>query len=143
VLAPSHRVSTAGLLLAAALFARAAPWPRAEPAPCARPGEVASRDGHSVAVACEAGARGARPIRGPARRLFGLPIDINRADAATLASLPGIGSARAAAILAERAERPYRSVDELTRVAGIGPILVGRLRDRLTARPLAAGAGSR
>jgi competence protein ComEA len=53
--------------------------------------------------------------------LFALPIDPNRADARTLEALPGIGPARAAAILAERERRPFGEVDDLERVAGIGP----------------------
>ena len=51
----------------------------------------------------------------------------NRADARALEVLPGIGPARAAAIVAERARAPFRSVDELTRVAGIGPVTLERV----------------
>jgi competence ComEA-like helix-hairpin-helix protein len=140
---PSNRVSSAGLLLAAALFVHALPWPGPEPEPCVRPSESAASGGHTIEVACDAIERPARPLRGPSRRLFGLPIDVNRADASTLASLPGIGPARANAILAARAERPFRSVADLERASGIGPVLLGRLRDHVTARPLAAGLGSR
>jgi predicted DNA-binding helix-hairpin-helix protein len=68
-------------------------------------------------IACFAGRAGA-PVRGPARRLLGLPIDLNRADAATLETLPGIGAARARAIVAAR---PFARVEELDRVPGIGP----------------------
>jgi competence protein ComEA len=53
--------------------------------------------------------------------LVGLPIDPNRADAATLETLPGIGPTRALAILATRERGPFRRVEELTRVPGIGP----------------------
>jgi competence ComEA-like helix-hairpin-helix protein len=140
---PSDRVSGAGLLLAAALFVHALPWPGPDPRPCARPGERESWSGHSIDVECGADSGRVRPVRGPARRLFGLQIDINRADAATLASLPGIGPARASAILAARAQRPFASVEDLERVSGIGPVLLGRLREWVTARPLASAAGSR
>jgi competence protein ComEA len=50
-------------------------------------------------------------------------IDLNTADAATLQTLPGVGPATAAAIIQER---PFKSVDELERVRGIGP---EKLRD--------------
>ncbi len=56
-----------------------------------------------------------------------LPVDINRASLAELASLPGIGP-----VLAERiaAGRPYISVDDLDRVSGIGPKRMADLRAR-------------
>jgi competence protein ComEA len=49
-----------------------------------------------------------------------------------LDSLPGIGPARAAAIVQER-ERggPYSSVDDLTRVPGVTPSLVRKLRNQV------------
>jgi competence protein ComEA len=50
------------------------------------------------------------------------PVDLNTADAATLArELKGIGPARAEAIVAWReANGPFRSPEELVRVQGIG-----------------------
>lgn len=63
----------------------------------------------------------------PVRRL-----PLNHATAAQLDSLPGIGPARAAAIVRYREQRgPFTSVAELTRVPGINPALVQRLSDRL------------
>lgn len=115
------------LALAAALWL-AALRPGAEPPPaCARPGELTARAGHTVAVGCGGGA----PLRGPARLLFGKPLDLNRADAATLEALPGIGPARAAAIVAERARRRFERVESLTRVRGIGPRTLAALRPYL------------
>ena len=114
------RRARAALAIAALLFAiplaRDAPPPAACPAPSERRAEA----GHSVELACASAAAG-RPVRGPARRLVGLPIDPNRADAATLESLPGIGPARAQAILGARERRPFRRVADLERVPGIGP----------------------
>lgn len=52
--------------------------------------------------------------------------DINAADAETLASLPGIGPARARDIIAHR---PFTSVDELESISGIGPATVAKLRE--------------
>lgn len=50
------------------------------------------------------------------------PVDVNRASAGELESLPGVGPATAAAIIAERERNgPFASFDDLERVAGIGP----------------------
>lgn len=53
---------------------------------------------------------------------WGEPVDINTADAATLArELKGIGPARAEAIIAWReANGPFKSPDDLVLVQGIG-----------------------
>lgn len=47
-------------------------------------------------------------------------VDINRADAAALTQLPGIGPSLAERIVAYRAKRPFRNKRELRRVKGIG-----------------------
>ncbi len=54
-------------------------------------------------------------------------VDVNRASVDELASLPGIGPALANRIIAGR---PFRSVDELDRVRGIGPRRLAELRSR-------------
>lgn len=59
-------------------------------------------------------------------------IDVNRADEAALQRLPGIGPALARRIVEARAERPFRSVEDLARVRGIGPATVARLGDLVT-----------
>lgn len=107
----------AALWLAAALVAL--PLLRRAPvaAECADPAEVAARDGHTSEASCAGGPA----LRGPARLLFGLGLDPNSADAASLEVLPGIGPARAAAILATRCERRFASARDLERVPGIGP----------------------
>lgn len=57
---------------------------------------------------------------------WGGPVDLNKADAATLArELKGIGPARAEAIVAWReANGPFRSPDDLVMVQGIGERVV-------------------
>ena len=61
----------------------------------------------------------------------GAPVSINRASADELEALPGVGPVTAAAIVAHREEHgPFRSVDDLLDVRGIGP---ARLED---VRPL-------
>lgn len=58
-----------------------------------------------------------------------LAVDLTRADPATLRLLPGIGEARAEALVADRrAHGPIPHLDALTRVPGIGPGIVARLR---------------
>ena len=47
-------------------------------------------------------------------------LDVNRADAEALTELPGIGPAKAAAIVAYREEHgPFSSLEELEKVSGI------------------------
>lgn len=57
-------------------------------------------------------------------------VDINTADSAALEKLPGIGTEFANAIIASR---PYKSVDDLARVPGLGPERIKALRGRVTA----------
>jgi len=57
-------------------------------------------------------------------------ININTADAQTLENLPGIGPATASKIIAEREMNgPFASLDDLTRVSGIGTKKLESLRD--------------
>jgi competence ComEA-like helix-hairpin-helix protein len=71
----------------------------------------------------------AHPSAGPPARL-----NLNSASISELEALPGIGPARAAAILQEREARgPFASVEALSRVPGLGPAAVARLRDRVVA----------
>ncbi len=61
-------------------------------------------------------------------------LDLNTATAAQLDSLPGIGPARAAAIVRYReVYGPFPAVAGLARVPGINPALLQRLSDRLQA----------
>jgi competence protein ComEA len=61
-------------------------------------------------------------------------VNLNTASLSELDALPGIGPARAAAILQEREARgPFASVEELARVAGLGPAAIARLRSRVVA----------
>ena len=61
-------------------------------------------------------------------------LDINRADAETLATLPGIGPVLAARIVAHRdSAGPFAAVDSLVAVSGVGPATLERLRARVRA----------
>jgi competence protein ComEA len=59
-------------------------------------------------------------------------VNLNTAGVEVLALLPGVGPAKAAAILAYRRRRPFRPVDELVRIKGIGRKMVRRLRPHLS-----------
>lgn len=66
----------------------------------------------------------------PDSLLPGEVIDVNTADAYELQRLPGIGEKRAQDIIAYREEHgPFRTVDELTEVSGIGPVILEGLRE--------------
>jgi competence protein ComEA len=59
-------------------------------------------------------------------------IDINSADWPEIALLPGIGETLARRIVASRQELgPYRTIDDLNRVHGIGPKTLARIRPYL------------
>ncbi|MFU8837614.1 MAG: ComEA family DNA-binding protein [Thiohalomonadaceae bacterium] len=61
------------------------------------------------------------------------PVDINSADAQTLAAaMVGVGEKRAEAIIAYREQHgPFASVEDLIRVSGIGPKVLEDNRDKL------------
>jgi competence protein ComEA len=92
-------------------------------------------DGDEILVVAQGDAAAPRSRRGrasgPRRRRHGhharaqlrlpaAPVDVNHADAATLATVPGIGAGLAERIVAFRAANgPFTSPDELLDVAGI------------------------
>lgn len=62
-------------------------------------------------------------------------VDINRADWPEFASLPGIGEHLAREIVTDRDRQgPFRSLADLERVAGIGPIRLQAIRPYLILR---------
>lgn len=62
------------------------------------------------------------------------PIDLNRASSEELQTLSGIGPVLADRIIQSRLKSPYRSVDELRRVRGIGPKTLEGLRVSVVVR---------
>jgi competence ComEA-like helix-hairpin-helix protein len=63
------------------------------------------------------------------------PLNINSATIEDLDALPGIGPAKAAAVLRYREQHgPFVAVEDLARVSGFGPAAVARLRDRISTR---------
>jgi len=63
------------------------------------------------------------------------PLNINSATVTELDGLPGVGPAKAAAILQYRAQKGlFTTVEDLARVPGFGAAAVSRLRERVTVR---------
>lgn len=74
------------------------------------------------------------PVELPARKAAPALVDLNSAGAAELQTLPGIGPALAERIIESRSQDgPFRTPEELTRVRGIGPATLERLRPLIRA----------
>lgn len=64
-------------------------------------------------------------------------VDINNAPRETVETLPGVGPKLAQEIISGR---PYKTIDELDRVKGIGPKKLQQLRSRVFVSPMRADA---
>jgi competence protein ComEA len=62
----------------------------------------------------------------------GRPVDVNTATAAALDTLPGIGPATAAKIIAAREQAPFAAVDELRSRGVLGEATFAKVRDLVT-----------
>lgn len=62
----------------------------------------------------------------------GPTVDIQTASAAELETLPGVGPARAQAIIEYRTRTPFRRAEDLMRVDGIGRATFRNLRGRIS-----------
>ena len=73
------------------------------------------------------------PAQADAAVLMVDKIDINQADPAELTKLPGIGTSTAEKIAAYRdANGPFKSVEELLNVKGIGPNKLEKIKPLVT-----------
>ncbi|MFZ1865242.1 MAG: ComEA family DNA-binding protein [Polyangiales bacterium] len=78
---------------------------------------------------------GLRPLQqGPPSQARDNRININEAGVDELVQLPGIGPARAEAIIAEREKRRFRRIEDILRVPGIGRKTFGRIRHSIRVR---------
>lgn len=128
-------LGVAGLLLG---IAGAGAAPPAAGSACEAPHERVAHAGWSHDVGCDL--RAEAPLRGPARLLFGLALDVNEADARALETLPGIGPGRAAAIVAARERSRFTRLEDLLELPGIGPRTLAGLAGALEVAAAAAPA---
>jgi competence protein ComEA len=144
--APHHKPAAAGSAVAVAPSAPAVVTPSTA---AARPGSAeASAAPHTVVLHASAGAPAApasasaapaataaaaiAPAASAAAKASGAVVHLNSATQAELESLPGIGPAKARAILEFRETNGgFKSVDELVKVKGIGPKTMEALRPRV------------
>jgi competence protein ComEA len=73
----------------------------------------------------------------------GARVDLNSASVEELAKLPGIGPAKAQAIVSHRSTDPFRRPEDLRNVKGIGDKLYEQLKDQITVGGPAAGSSDR
>lgn len=97
------------------------------------------RDGDEVIVPSRDDPVAAMPSAGRAEGTGGTtaggPVDLNHATAAELDTLPGVGPATAAKIIAAREERLFASLEELVTRGVVGQATLDRFRARATVLP--------
>jgi competence protein ComEA len=122
---------TSGARVADAIDAAGGLLPEADPASVNLAAVVA--DGQQVAVGVPAAAGAVMPGSTPATGGSGGPVNLNTADVAALDGLPGIGPVLAQRIVDHRDKHgPFRQVDDLLDVPGIGPAIFDHLADAVT-----------
>jgi competence protein ComEA len=104
-------------------------WPSGRSRPCLPEGRGAVPR-HWLGCAGDSGAR--RDLEPEERLALGLPIDPNAAGERALAHVPGLSPRLARAVVAHRAVHgPFRTVEDLLDVKGIGPRRLEKARARL------------
>lgn len=75
-------------------------------------------------------------VAGPSAAAEG--VNLNTATQEELVALPGIGPAKAKAIIDYRNAHPFKTVDEVKNVRGIGDQLYDSLKGKITVGPMAS-----
>ena len=70
------------------------------------------------------------------------PVDINKAGVEELMTVPGIGPAKAQAIVAQRQTAPFASTDDLAGVKGIGQKMLAKIAPYVTVSGGTAAGGA-
>jgi competence protein ComEA len=112
----------------------------AVPPPVTIAGAVSAAGGHSAdstavpsGSVVRVGAQGVEVSPMDKRLVFGLPISLNSGTIEALRTVPGIGPTRAEAIVQDRTRRgPFQTIEDLTRVRGVGDATVERIRPFVT-----------
>ena len=86
-------------------------------------GEIVALDAAATSTPVIGDQRSTSSVKRPAR-----PVRINAASLAELQTLPGIGPKTASQILAQRAKKPFRSLEDLDEVKGLGPKKLEKLK---------------
>lgn len=68
--------------------------------------------------------------------VFAHPININSASKEELLLLKGIGEVKAKAIIDYRKSQPFKTIEEITNVKGIGPATFEAIKDSITLNPI-------
>jgi competence protein ComEA len=102
--------------------------------PCQRQRHFLRRPALSALLLAATLALGFAPSAEAKRPAIEGVINLNTATAAELQLLSGVGPAKAERIIEYRTKHPFRTVEELGRVKGIGPKTVRKLRLHLTVR---------
>lgn len=136
---PAHVAAAVVLLVAAAVSAFYGLITREPAQPAARSPEVvlgwapASQPASGWRTVLAAGTEAPSETATSRTKHAPLRIDLNTATAAQLELLPGIGPSKARTIVEDRDRHgPFRSVEDLDRVRGIGSKTVERLREHVT-----------
>lgn len=94
---------------------------------------AALSDGQKVTVLTKKQAREAAKAGGTSQPDTAAKVDINTADVSQLTTVSGIGPSRAEAIIAYRNENgPFRQIEDITNVSGIGNATFEKIKDSIT-----------
>lgn len=104
-------------------------------------GAMGTPPGKAPTMSGAPGATGSMPGKMPAMsgttgsmsgKAMAAPVNVNAADEAALAKLKGIGPVKAKALVAYRQQNgPFKSVDDLKKIKGIGQKTLEQLKDQI------------
>lgn len=69
-------------------------------------------------------------------------VNLNAATQEELVALPGVGPAKAKAIIAYRDAHPFKSIEEVKNVRGIGDHLYDSLKGKISVSPVASASAA-